>query len=98
MSLDAYLRYLVEEFAQDYLARRMSRRDLLRRALQVTGSPPPPPSVPSARGGGGGSEPEPTPTATPAPQPTPTATAAAGRGPRDEPPLSGETGGFEGPP
>jgi len=97
MSLDAYQRYLVEEFAQDYLARRMSRRDLLRRALQVTGSVPLTASVLFALGCGGGSEPEPTPTATPAPQPTPTATAAAGRVPENDPAISVETARFQGP-
>src|SRR3972149_5620068 len=79
MPLDHHQRYLVEEFAADYLARRMSRRDLLRRALQVTGSVPLTASVLFALGCGG-SEPEATPTPptappTPAPPPPP-----AGRG------------------
>src|SRR3972149_5146659 len=68
MRLDHHQRYLVEEFAADYLARRMSRRDLLRRALQVTGSVPLTASVLFALGCGGlapGATPTPPP-ATPA--------------------------------
>jgi hypothetical protein len=40
MRLDEHKIYLLGEFAEDYLERRMSRRDLLRRALLVTGSVP----------------------------------------------------------
>jgi carboxymethylenebutenolidase len=37
-ALNHHQRYLIEEFAEDYLARHMSRRDLLRRSLLATGS------------------------------------------------------------
>ena len=86
--LNAYQRYLVEEFAEEYLERRMSRRDLLRRAVLVTGSIPAAATALAALGCGPGSktgdEPSVTPSAsgggqTPAASPpstTPTATAA----------------------
>lgn len=38
MALDSSQKYLVEEFAEDYRAGRMSRREMLRRSLLVTGS------------------------------------------------------------
>ena len=95
MRLDHHQRYLVEEFAADYLARRMSRRDLLRRALQVTGSVPLTASVLFALGCGG-SEPEATPTPTTAP-PTPAPTATpAGRVAEDDPAITAETVRFPG--
>ena len=37
-ALNHHQRYLLEEFAQDYLERSISRRDLLRRSLLATGS------------------------------------------------------------
>lgn len=40
MTLNHYQRYLIEEFADDYLGSRMSRRDLLKRVLLITGSVP----------------------------------------------------------
>ena len=56
--------YLVEEFAEDYLARRLGRRDLLRRVLLITGSIPLTAGALVALGCGGNSEPEPDPEAT----------------------------------
>src|SRR3990172_6568390 len=95
MRLDHHQRYLVEEFAADYLARRMSRRDLLRRALQVTGSVPLTASVLFALGCGG-FEPEATPTPNTAP-PTPAPTATpAGRVAEDDPAITAETVRFPG--
>ena len=38
--LNAHQRYLIEEFAEDYKARRLGRRDLMRRTLLITGSIP----------------------------------------------------------
>ena len=39
-SLNVYQRYFVEEFADDYKERRLSRREMLRKVLYVTGSVP----------------------------------------------------------
>jgi carboxymethylenebutenolidase len=36
--LNPHQQYLLEEFAEDYLARQMSRRDMIRRSLYATGS------------------------------------------------------------
>jgi carboxymethylenebutenolidase len=81
--LNAYQKYLIEEFAEEYRERRLSRRDLLRRALLITGSIPVTASVLSALGCGsrdddgetpgttaGGTEPATTATASPAPPET----------------------------
>jgi carboxymethylenebutenolidase len=38
--MNTYQRYLIEEFAEEYQERRMSRRDLLRRAALIMGSGP----------------------------------------------------------
>jgi carboxymethylenebutenolidase len=80
MRLDEHKIYLLGEFAEDYLERRMSRRDLLRRALLVTGSVPLAATSLLALGcGDSGSESEPTATqapATAAPTQAPTATSA----------------------
>ncbi len=95
MGLDHHQRYLIEEFAEDYLARRLSRRDLLRRALQVSGSIPVTASVLFALGCGS-SAPEATPTATP-PPPTPTSAAAAVRVPENDPAVSAVAVRFPGP-
>jgi len=86
--LNVYQRYVIEEFAEDYRERSMSRRDLLRRALLVTGSVPLTASVLAAlgcgsNGYGGGAAP--TPAAT---QPG-TAAAAGGGLPGTPPPASG---------
>lgn len=96
LALDAYQRYLVEEFADDYRSRRMSRRDLLRRVLQVTGSVPAAAAALLALGCGGG-EAEPTPQPTqPPPTRQPTATPTF-RVAEDDPAISAETVRFPGP-
>ncbi len=51
--LNAHQMYLIEEFAEEYKERKMSRRDLLRRALLITGSIPVTASVLAALGCGG---------------------------------------------
>ncbi len=38
--MNEYQRYLIEEFAEEYQERRMSRRDLVRRAVLIMGSVP----------------------------------------------------------
>ena len=63
-ALNHHQEYLVEEFAEDYLARRLGRRDLLRRVLLITGSIPLTAGALVALGCGGSSEPEPDPEAT----------------------------------
>jgi carboxymethylenebutenolidase len=80
MKLDEHKIYLLGEFAEDYLERRMSRRDLLRRALLVTGSVPLAATSLFALGcGDSGSDAEPTATQAPstaAPTQAPAATSA----------------------
>ncbi|HEY7269265.1 MAG TPA: hypothetical protein VH951_05525, partial [Dehalococcoidia bacterium] len=39
-SLSVYQRYFVEEFAEDYKESHLSRREMLRKVLYVTGSVP----------------------------------------------------------
>jgi carboxymethylenebutenolidase len=51
--MNAHQSYLIEEFAEDYQAHRLSRRDLLRRTLIITGSIPATASVLLALGCGG---------------------------------------------
>ena len=79
MTLNHHQRYLIEEFAEDYIKRRMSRRDLLRRTLIITGSIPLTATVLTTLGCGDSSDPEPT--AVPQPTTPPLATTAAGIGP-----------------
>jgi len=78
--LDEHKIYLLGEFAEDYLERRMSRRELLRRALLVTGSVPLAATSLLALGcGDSGSETSPAATqapATAAPTQAPAATSA----------------------
>jgi carboxymethylenebutenolidase len=74
-SLNVYQRYVIEEFAEDYKEQEMPRRELLRRALLITGSVPLAASVLLALGCGDSDDAEsPTPAATTAP----TAPAAGG--------------------
>ena len=40
MPLNIHQRYLIEEFAEEYLEHKLSRRDLLRRTLLITASVP----------------------------------------------------------
>jgi len=86
-TLNPHQRYLLEEFAEHYLARSMSRRDLLRRSLLATGSIALTGTTLFALGCSSGSDvdeilsatqagAEPTPTTPPAAEPS--ATAAAG--------------------
>ncbi len=76
MRLDEHKIYLLGEFAEDYLERRLSRRDLLRRALLVTGSVPLAATSLFALGCGDSNS-EPAAAATTAPPTTAPATATA---------------------
>ncbi|HXH20402.1 MAG TPA: dienelactone hydrolase family protein [Dehalococcoidia bacterium] len=77
-SLNVYQRYVVEEFADEYKEHDLSRRDLLRKVLYVTGSIPLTASVLLALGCGDSAD-EPAPTATREP-PSPTPPPATGPG------------------
>jgi carboxymethylenebutenolidase len=81
MNLDYHKLYLLEEFAEDYQAREMSRRDLLRRSLIVTGSIPLTASVLLALGCGDSDEEAPSPPVAAQPTTPPIATTLAGVGP-----------------
>jgi carboxymethylenebutenolidase len=98
MTLDLHQRYLIEEFAEDYLEARMSRRDMMKRVLIITGSVPLTATTLLALGCGSGSDAEPT----PPPQPTtpPLATTAAGIGPGvapNDPAIQASDVSFAGP-
>jgi carboxymethylenebutenolidase len=98
--LDEHKIYLLGEFAEDYLERRMSRRDLLRRALLVTGSVPLAATSLLALGCGdsdSNSGPAATVTISPTTAPSPT-TAAAGAGvPEDDPAITASAVTYPGP-
>jgi carboxymethylenebutenolidase len=79
--LEHHQRYVIEEFAEAYQERRMSRRELLRRTLLITGSVPLSASVLFALGCGDDASEEEPPAATSAPAAPPVATTAAGIGP-----------------
>ncbi len=70
-------RYFVEEFAEDFLAGRMRRRDLLRRAVLITGSAAAAASALLALGCGSKSEPAPTASGASAPPASPAAASPA---------------------
>jgi carboxymethylenebutenolidase len=78
MQLHHHQQYVIEEFAEEYQARRLARRDLLKRVLMVTGSIPTTASVLFALGCGDSADDEDLP-----PEPTvpPVSTTAAGVGP-----------------
>jgi len=76
--MNEYQRYLIEEFADEYNERRMSRRDLLRRAFLIMGSVPAGLAALAAVGCGGDDDPEAITEATRTPdQPTAGVTPAA---------------------
>jgi carboxymethylenebutenolidase len=78
-SLNVYQRYFVEEFAEDYKDQHLSRRELLRKVLYVTGSVPLAASVLVALGCGDSSGDKAAATSTPgATRPAGGATAAPG--------------------
>lgn len=81
-ALNHHQQYLIEEFAEAYLARRLARHDLLKRVLLITGSIPATASVLLALGCGDDSgvdqEPAGAPTIAGAPAPSPTASAGIG--------------------
>ncbi len=86
-SLNHYQRYFVEEFAEDFKEARMSRREMLRKVLYVTGSIPLAAAVLTSLGcGSNGSAPESKSAPTTAPaqivatQPQPTPPPASGPG------------------
>ena len=75
--MNEYQRYLMEEFADDYRERSMSRRDLLRRAVLIMGSVPAGLAALLAVGCGGDDSPEAIAEATTPPQPTAGTTSSA---------------------
>ena len=104
--INPHQRYLLEEFAEDYLARQMSRRDMIRRSLYATGSVALTATTLFALGCGSGDDDESggaTPTTT-APEattaPTTAPTAAAGGPPgavaENDPAISGQDVNFQG--
>jgi carboxymethylenebutenolidase len=96
LELNYYQQYVLEEFAEAYHARRMSRRLLLRRALIVTGSVPLTASVLLALGcGSGGDDEEAVATAEP---PSPTPSAGVGPGvPENDPAIQAGEVRYPGP-
>jgi carboxymethylenebutenolidase len=78
--LNVYQRYVVEEFADDYKEHELSRRELLRKVLYVTGSVPLAASVLVALGCGDSVDDEPA---------APAATTAPTQAPATPPPASG---------
>jgi carboxymethylenebutenolidase len=96
MQLNHLHTYLIEEFAEDYLERKMARRDLLRKVLLLTGSVPLTASVLFALGCGSSDDDEDV--ATPAPPTaTPAAAAVHGSVPADDPAVQGADVRFPGP-
>ena len=99
MKLDEHKLYLLGEFAEDYLERRLSRRDLLRRALLVTGSVSLAATSLLALGcGDSASEPE----ATTAPSqptsaPSPAASASSAGVPENDADIIAQAVGYPGP-
>jgi len=75
--MNEYQRYLMEEFADEYRERSMSRRDLLRRAVLIMGSVPAGLAALAAVGCGGDDSPQAIAEATQPPQPTAGTTATA---------------------
>jgi carboxymethylenebutenolidase len=80
MQLQHHQRYVIEEFAEDYHEGKMSRRELMRRALLITGSVPITASLLFALGCSDDSS-EDEPAAPTQPAAPPVATTAAGIGP-----------------
>lgn len=74
--MNEYQRYLIEEFADEYTEHRMSRRDLLRRAILIMGSVPAGLAALSAVGCGGNDDAKDIAAATRPPDPSPTAPTA----------------------
>ncbi len=75
--MNEYQRYLIEEFADEYNEHRMSRRDLLRRAILIMGSVPAGLGALAAVGCGGSDDPKDVAEATRPPDQTPGASASA---------------------
>jgi carboxymethylenebutenolidase len=94
--LDHHQRYLLEEFAEDYIEHRLGRRELLRRALILTGSIPAAATMLLALGCGDSDESDAPPTATT----PPLATTEAGVGPgvpATDPAVVAQDASFPGP-
>jgi carboxymethylenebutenolidase len=102
MQLDGPKKYLVEEFAEDYLENRLNRRDLLMRVLLITGSVTATASVLTALGCGANGSPQTQPaatsTATNATAATAVSTTGAATGATTAPPLAATTDGITIPP
>lgn len=98
MQLQHHQRYVIEEFAEDYQARKISRRELMRRSLLITGSIPMTATLLFALGCGDDADDEPpAPTQPPVPA---VATTAAGIGPgvsETDPAIQTATVRFQGP-
>ncbi len=105
--MNGHQRYLIEEFAEEYLENRLSRRDLLKRVLLITGSVAVTATVLTELGCSGGGD-DGGATATAGVSPTgaatttgaPTPPAAAGSGitvPPDDPAVRAEDVRFKGP-
>jgi carboxymethylenebutenolidase len=101
MKLDEHKIYLLGEFAEDYLEHRLSRRDLLRRALLVTGSVPLAATSLLALGcGDSDSDAEPTTAATSAPatpEPSPTTASTSGSVAENDPAITAQAVTYRGP-
>lgn len=89
--MNAHQRYLIEEFAEDYRENRLSRRDLLKRGLLITGSIPTTASVLLALGCGAKSAPQAQATVTPTAAPLTTTTVT-------DPPAAASATGVTVPP
>ena len=94
--MNEYQRYLIEEFADEYRERVMSRRDLLRRAILIMGSVPAGLAALAAVGCGGDDGPEAIADATQTPAPTPAA-SASGTGPSPTAAATSGSGATAGP-
>src|SRR5688500_10233258 len=95
MELNHHHRYLIEEFAEDYLNRKMARRDLLRKVLLLTGSVPLTGSVLFALGCGSGDDDDAPAPATQAPTQAPAAVHTSV--PETDPAVEGTNIRFQGP-
>jgi carboxymethylenebutenolidase len=98
MRIEHHQLYVIEEFAEQYHERRLSRRELFHRALLITGSVPLTASVMLALGCGDSADDEPVATAEPTSPPVATTAAGTGPGvPEDDPAIEVSSVRFAGP-
>ncbi|HWO73639.1 MAG TPA: dienelactone hydrolase family protein [Dehalococcoidia bacterium] len=96
--LNEHQRYLLAEFVDDYAARRLSRRELLRRALLVTGSVPLAASALLLLGcGNGGDETSSLSEASETPPPSPTPASSFSRVSENDPAVQAQAVAYPGP-